>query len=260
MELIISNNEKELLAVDPLIYKASKDAITIYISSGDVFIDKHKLSFGNILELLSALEKHECIIDRVYIIGLISGFSSEINIRTIISGFIGLVKCQLIYIDETVKLQRRLPVLNRCFSAMNEEPSVEVCGKYMILDFHSSLTRWSNFCLQETKNLIAERTVLPDAFISMVSEHLKSKKPFSFIRLNHCENRLLGYDFTFPKEDVDVTYAIQFGETLSSKDTSYISSRIKEAVKNSTILGVPKDSNFSSNKLRLLEFTHVQDL
>ncbi len=255
MELIITNNENDLLHAQSLIRMASRDAVTIYIPSGTISINEHCISFNNILELLTELEKEQISVDRVYIVGVISDFASEINIRTVISGFLGLTKGNLSYIDETVTLKRRLPVLKRCFSAMNEEPIVETSGDYTVLNFEPSFTRWSHFCLQETKDLIAEKTVLQDEFISVVSEHLKLKKAFSFIRLNHCENRLLGYDFSFPKEEVDITYAIQFGEKLNSKDTSYISARMKEAVKNSTIIGVPKDSSLSSNKLRFLEST-----
>ena len=254
MELIITNNENELLHTKSLI-RTKSEATTILISSGKTIINGNTIVFNNILELLTALEKLETSIERVCIVGVISDFSSEINIRTVIAGFIGLTNGKLSYIDETIKLKSRLAVLNRCFSAMNEEPTVEDSDNYTILKFESSSTKWSDFCIQETKDLISDKTILQDDFISIVSEHLKSKKPFSFIRINHCENRLLGYDFSFPKEEVDITYAIQFGENLSSKDTNYISSRIKEAVKNSTIIGVPKDSNFSSNKLRFLEST-----
>ncbi|CAM6604107.1 hypothetical protein GC257_17380 [Escherichia coli] len=254
MELIITNNENELLHTKSLI-RTKSEATTILISSGKTIINGNTIVFNNILELLTALEKLETSIERVCIVGVISNFSSETNIRTVIAGFIGLTNGKLSYIDETIKLKSRLAVLNRCFSAMNEEPTVEDSDNYTILKFESSSTKWSDFCIQETKDLISDKTILQDDFISIVSEHLKSKKPFSFIRINHCENRLLGYDFSFPKEEVDITYAIQFGENLSSKDTNYISSRIKEAVKNSTIIGVPKDSNFSSNKLRFLEST-----
>ncbi len=254
MELIIANNESELLHAKHLI-KTENKPTPIFISSGKATIDDHELVFNNILELLTALEKHEISVERVYIIGVISNFSSEINIRTVIAGFLGLAYGKLSYIDETLILKSRIAVLNRCFSAMNQEPNVENSGSYSILNFESLLTSWSTFCIQETKDLIADKTILQDEFISIVSKHLASKKPFSFIRINHCENRLLGYDFTFPKEEVDITYAIQFGQSLSSKDTNYISSRIKEAVKNSTVIGVPKDSGFSSNKLRFLEST-----
>lgn len=254
MELIITNNESDLLHTKSLI-KIENEAINIFVSSGKAIINEKTIFFNNILELLTALEKEETSIERVCIVGVISNFSSEINIRTVIAGFIGLTNGKLSYIDESVRLKSRIAVLNRCFSAMNEEPTVENSGNYTILNFESSSTRWSEFCIQETKDLISDKTILQDEFISIVYEHLLAKKPFSFIRINHCENRLLGYDFSFPKEEVDITYAIQFGENLSSKDTNYISSRIKEAVKNSTIIGVPKDSFFSSNKLRFLEST-----
>ncbi|HGT5496687.1 TPA: hypothetical protein ACM37B_004301, partial [Escherichia coli] len=205
MELIITNNENELLHTKSLI-RTKSEATTILISSGKTIINGNTIVFNNILELLTALEKLETSIERVCIVGVISNFSSETNIRTVIAGFIGLTNGKLSYIDETIKLKSRLAVLNRCFSAMNEEPTVEDSDNYTILKFESSSTKWSDFCIQETKDLISDKTILQDDFISIVSEHLKSKKPFSFIRINHCENRLLGYDFSFPKEEVDITY------------------------------------------------------
>lgn len=255
MELIISNTDNEFLATKSLLSDADNNAVKVYISTGEALINDCLIKFDNILDFLSKLEKENFHIDKIFIIGVVSSFSSEINIRTAFSAFIGLAIKQFTYIDESSRILRRLPVLNRCFLAMNEEPSVEHSDNYITLKFIQSSNRWSSFCLQETKNLVSEKTVLQDQFISIIAEHLTLKKPFSFIRLNHCENRLLGYDFSFPKEEVDITYAIQFGENLSTKDTGYISSRIKEAVKNATIIGVPKDANLSSSKLRFLEFT-----
>lgn len=255
MEIIISNTDAELIIARPFIVDANSDAVKINLSSGRVLIEDDIIEFNNILELLSSLEKKNLDVDKIFIVGLISSFSSEINIRTAFSGFIGLAKKQLSYIDESSRITGRLSVLNRCFLAMNEEPFVNNTGEHIELKFLRPSNRWSSFCLNETKKNVTERTLLHGDFLNKLSEHLMLRKPFSFIRLNHCENRILGYDFTFPKDEVDITYSIQFGNSLSTQDTSYISSRMKEAVKNATVIGAPKDTPLSSSKLNFLEFT-----
>ena len=254
MKIIISNNDDGLSLSENLFPDLSGNITKINLSSGTAIIANVKLNFSNILELLFSLEKEQFDLNQIIIIGAISNFASEINIRTSFSGFISLVKGRFIYVDETNRINSKFTLLNRCFTAINEEPSVSIHGEHIILNFdHSS--RWSRYCHQETKRLVSDKTVSHEQFLSLLLEHVTSKKPFSFIRINHCENRLLGYDFSFSKEEADITYDIQFGESLNSIDTGYISSRIKEAVKNSTVLGIPQVNDLSSSKLRLLEYT-----
>jgi len=252
MKLIVSNNDDGFSISEAIFPELMNDVIKVNISSGTTIIGNVKFTFSNILEFLFCLEKESLNIEQIIIYGAISHFSSEINIRTAFAGFTSLVKGRLLYVDERSRISSKLTLLNRCFTAINEEPSVRIHDGYIILDFDCP-TRWSSFCHQEVRLATSEKTISHDQFISLLSDHIASKKPFSFIRLNHCENRILGYDFSFSKEEADITYDIQFGKVLNQKETGYISSRIKEAVKNSTVLGIPQDNDLNSSKLRLLE-------
>ena len=181
MEIIISNTDAELIIARPFIVDANSDAVKINLSSGRVLIEDDIMEFNNILELLSSLEKKNLDIDKIFIVGLISSFSSEINIRTAFSGFIGLAKKQFSYIDESSRITGRLSVLNRCFLAMNEEPFVKNTGEHIELKFLRPSNRWSSFCLNETKKNVTESTILQGDFLNKLSEHLMLRKLFSFI-------------------------------------------------------------------------------
>ncbi|WP_257292328.1 hypothetical protein [Endozoicomonas sp. ONNA1] len=251
------NNSSNLFSIEEgvscLVIRESKD---FFEYGGNEF------SFKNLVELVSCIEKTGLTFNNAYVYGGFLKFSSEINVRFLFSVINSLFVCNFKYYDFSQNLKDRATVLNRCFKSLDLYPCLDKFTNnisYLTFkDFDSKLL-WH---YSEKMRLIEYNKVSTTLVIDDIKAALKNKKPFSFIRLNHCENRLLGYDYTFPYQESEITYDIQFGYKLDKQETAAISNLIKNSVKKSDYLGVPVYKTRISKKLHILEnstYIHLRD-
>ncbi|WP_146205463.1 MULTISPECIES: hypothetical protein [unclassified Azospirillum] len=93
-----------------------------------------------------------------------------------------------------------------------------------------------------------------DMLLSCANEALRERVGFSFIRVNHCEPRMIGYPLMYFNSDVYITTRIQWGaEDLSSDDLRYISYELQNSVRMANYIGVPQIKKRIEQKLHILE-------
>jgi hypothetical protein len=229
--------------------------LVIDVNLGEYNFNNINFSFRNLIELVQQLETHNIIVDEITLFSGILKYSSEINIRVLLSGFTNIVKSRFCYVDSKFLFERKIFMTDRCLLAIAKNPSLVESEKLITLNFDVNQKSWLNHTYEHMNQLIERNRVSQLSFLSKVDKAITNKQPFSFVRLNHCENRLMGQGVTFTKAEADITYKRQFGYMLNERDTSYISYRIKMSVKNSDVIGVPDTKKNSTNKLHLLENT-----
>jgi hypothetical protein len=93
-----------------------------------------------------------------------------------------------------------------------------------------------------------------EALLGQVSEHLSRGEGFSFVRFNHCEPRVLGYDKFYYDKDLDVTFDIQWGRTnISRSERKYLSYLLEQSLSSANVVGVPRFNNEITTRLHVLE-------
>ena len=255
MNVLIINDEINDGFLSESKYEPSSFELVINTSLQQFSFDNIHYEFKNIIELIQLLEKNEVHIDELVILTGILNYSSEINIRVLFSGFSNIVKSRFTYVDTKTVFNNKLFLVNRCFFAIGKMPNVYDSGRLTTLTFENSENSWLNFSSKHMHEKIEKNRIPHSSLLSCIKEAIKNKSAFSFVRLNHCENRLIGQGITFPKEEADITYKRQFGFVLNEEDTNYISHRIKASVKGADIIGVPDKKPNTTDKLHLLENT-----
>ncbi|MFA0426720.1 hypothetical protein [Vibrio sp. 10N.222.51.C5] len=257
MNLLILGNElsaEEALSMIPL--KGTKFDSVVDLANKKYICQSGPVKFNNLIELIEGIESLGTQYEYIVVSGGVLNFASEINIRTALSGLMGRVTNKLIYIDRLARFKAKSSELSRVLYAINFYPDLsEIKEKdYSFLEFKKK-GNWFEFEREQTLHKISEKSISTNHLLDKLEFAIQHATSFSFVRINHCENRLLGYGLTFSKEEANITYDIQFGYELCEDETNYISSRIKDAVRNSDVLGVPIPKEISTNKLHLLENT-----
>ncbi|MCH7372356.1 hypothetical protein [Aeromonas sp. MR16] len=231
----------------------TNSTLTINIHEGNFSFNETVHYFSNIVELSKILEKH-FIFTSVIVIGSILDFSSEINVKTLFSTFIGISQESFKYIDHENKIESRASLLSRVFNAIGITPI------YKKDNFTISLTvekqpsnKWSELEQQLVFNEVNKNMLTTAAFLIEIASSFEIKKAYSVLKIHHCENKLLGYGHSYSHEEIKLIYSHQFGYTLDEADTYHISTLIKRAVINCNIIAVPTLKRVSSNRLHLLE-------
>jgi hypothetical protein len=231
-------------------------ATVIDLENKNYLISNDKVDFENLIDLLKSLEKAGTRYEHIIISGGLLNFSSEINIRIALCGLIGIAREKVIYFDRSVLFENKVGMLSRCLNSINIHPkySPSRINGYSFIDIEIG-NSWSSFENEIALKKISNKRLSFSLLIEKLEQAIENSSPFSFIRINHCENRLLGYGNTFSIAEANITYDIQFGYKLDEDKTNYISHRIKDSVRNSDVLGVPTPKPLSTNKLHLLENT-----
>ncbi|MEH8165584.1 hypothetical protein Q7I20_00285 [Aeromonas veronii] len=206
--------------------------------------------------------------DLIYLIGVASSFNSENIVRLLISTCGMLTSNNLIVIEPRSYTYDSALLINRVCSCLDIEcPVVSISTNSIAeMQFRFSTDSIPHYSIRHKSGYIvdvinATKVSTIDA-LNLIRNSFKEKSGFSFIRINHCENRLWGFEYTFGKSDVNDTYSIQFGEQLDSSDSRLISGLIGTAVRNASLLGVPVLSHLTNRKLGILEnstFVHLRD-
>ncbi|WP_162989540.1 hypothetical protein [Comamonas sp. lk] len=227
--------------------------IKVNLSSGSFKYGQEDIKFTNLLNLTSALEKSFSF-DNVIVYGSVLSYSSEINVRTIFAGLLGITKKSLRYIDADENITSRVGLLSRVFNAIGVRPEFSKLNGFAMLEFRRDVSNaWEDFERALVCKVVSQNMLSTQEFIEGVSKSIEKKKPYSFIRVNHCENRLLGYGVSYSQEEAEITYQIQFGYNLEKNDTSAISHMLRGAVADADSIGLPTLKKLSSNKLHILE-------
>ncbi len=235
----------------------------VYLRDGKLTLGDRKLVFDNVLEMSQRLEELDINGLEVTLIGGVLSFSSEINIRKVFGGLLNISKYKFFYYDRKSLIDAKSASLNRVFHTLAVDPKINnIENRILTMEFDREEC-WKDYSLEATKTKIKNNHYDSDGVIDIISEAAKNRESLSLIRLNHCENRLIGFDYTFDIKEAEITYDIQFGYKLPERDTSYISFLIKDAVKNADVLGCPVFVGNSTNTLNLLENStaiHLNDL
>lgn len=263
MNLLItakSKSDNSLLVKEAVKFEAD---VTIELEKEEVIIGGETKKFKNALELVSLLEEAKTSYENICMIGGILSFSSEINIRTLFSAFSNLVKKTFVYADEKKAFDNKVSQINRCLASIDSNPSVvNINTEYLAVSFEKRVF-WQNYSGKVFLEGIQKKFISEEILLSKVSECVAEKKPFSLIRVNHCENRIIGQGFSFDMKEAEITYDIQFGYYPDQRETQYITYRLKDALINSDVIGSPTPKTNSSNRLHLLEnstFIHLNRL
>lgn len=263
MNFLIIDDEKYFHNIINNVISTDDFNNVIFLESGLFSFEDISFNFSNLLDLLEKLEKENLAIDTLTIVGGVLNYSSELNVRTILSSLINLPIKVFSYFEKANNIKSKHSTLNRSFHALGVNPKVNLIDKTTIEIRVESDNSWENFSLGLMKETVTEKLVTTSSLVDELEVLVSQKKPTSLIRLNHCENRLLGFGYTFDKKEADITYDIQFGYVLDEINTNYISMRMRDAVKNADIIGTPAFSRNSSNKLNILEnstYIHLNSL
>lgn len=235
--------------------------IQINLKDGFFIFDNEKKNFKNLIDLL-ALFENNFVFNNVVIYGSILDYSSEINVRTMFAGFFGLASNVFKYIDNEETLYSRAGLLSRVFNAVSINPEFNKLNRYIALKFRKELKNtWDDIERALVYRTVSENMLSTKEFIELASDSIDKKKSFSFIRVNHCENRLLGYGLSYSQEEAEITYKIQFGYKVEASDTFLISNMLRTALADADAIGLPTLKKTSSNKLNILEnstYFHLQ--
>lgn len=263
MKILIIDDEKSFHNIINNVLNTSEYDVTIFLQSCYFAYGKDKFEFSNLIEFVIKLEKENIEVTEIEILGSVLNYSSELNVRTILSGLINLPTKSFVYYEKTSKIESSIHSLNRCFNAIGVVPQVDTLDlKTLKLTVDKKLL-WEQFSLSSFKKKVNRLKLDNDALVARIENAIDKKERLSLIRLNHCENRIMGYGFTFDKKEAEITYDIQFGYSLSDEQTSHLSTMIKQAVKNANILGTPAFRDNSSDKLVVLEnstYIHLNKL
>ena len=206
--------------------------------------------------------------DNVYLVGVVSSFNSENIVRLLISSC-GMITNQNLFVFEVDGYAFTAgPLLTRICNCLDvDSPVIDKIGESIIsIRFEFSKDEIPYMSIRNRSGFVVEainKTKIPanDALNLMV-DSFKNRKGFSFIRINHCENRLWGFEYTYGKSDVNDTYDIQFGELLNYDETHRISELMGAAIRDASLLGVPLLSHVTNRKLGILEnstFVHLRN-
>lgn len=92
-----------------------------------------------------------------------------------------------------------------------------------------------------------------DDAINKINLAIVNKKPFSLVRIGHCEIRFVAQDIFYGPNDIEKSSMIQWGENIDSGKINWVRDNIKDAVLNADVLGLKKRSKFSSEVLKILD-------
>lgn len=206
--------------------------------------------------------------NNIYLIGVSSSFNSENIVRLLISSCGMVTKNKVSVIEADSYAYTAGPLINRICNCLDlNSPSIITINESIInLQFEFSKKDIPYMSIRNASgyvtNAINKTKISTNDALNLMVDSFKNKKGFSFIRINHCENRLLGFEYTYGKSDANDTYDIQFGEQLNQEETHRISELMAGAVRNSSLLGVPVLSHITNRKLGILEnstFVHLRD-
>lgn len=114
------------------------------------------------------------------------------------------------------------------------------------------------------KKLVENIWIEDSQLLKNIENAVIQKQPLSFVRLGHGENRVLGYNYSFSKEDADHTTQILFGEKFSHQILDELSYLLKQSFANADIIGAPIFRGFDSRSdLKIVDNTsyiHMRDL
>lgn len=113
------------------------------------------------------------------------------------------------------------------------------------------------------KNIVDSVWIDELKLLNKLKESIDSKTPFSFVRLGHGENRILGYSYSFSKEDADHTTQILFGEKLNHQSLEHLSYLLKQSFSNADVVGAPIFRGFDARSdLKIVDnstYIHLRD-
>lgn len=114
------------------------------------------------------------------------------------------------------------------------------------------------------KNLVQNIWIEDSQLLKNIQNAVIQKQPLSFVRLGHGENRVLGYNYSFSKEDAHHTTQILFGEKFNHQVLDELSYFLKQSFANADIIGAPIFRGFDSRSdLKIVDNTsyiHMRDL
>jgi hypothetical protein len=205
--------------------------------------------------------------ENVILSGLISEFSTERIVRYLIGCAIKISTCNVYIIERQEFLSGLSSRLIRVSHALDFQFTIDCESQtdLCILRITTSELKRRFLSIHDRNDictLVSQRMLSSTALLQMALKSAESNTGFSFIRLGHCENRMLGFGYSFGYSDAKTTYDIQFGYTVSPSQTRDISSKIFKSVNEATVLGVPKFSGFSTDSLKILDnatFIHLRD-
>lgn len=86
-----------------------------------------------------------------------------------------------------------------------------------------------------------------------------AREPFSLIRLGDGEGALMGYPHVTDREAVDRSFKVWFGNTsISDREAMGIAFRIREAVRNSDIVGLPRKKQLERHPYYQAVYTSIE--
>ncbi|GEM_PF-1786663 len=113
------------------------------------------------------------------------------------------------------------------------------------------------------QHLVDRIWIEDEQLLSSIENAVVNEQPLSFVRLGHGENRVLGYNYSFSKEDADHTTQILFGEKFSHEILDELSYYLKQSFTNADIIGTPIFRGFDSRSdLKIVDNTsyiHLRD-
>jgi len=236
----------------------------IDLSQKVLSMDFGAIGFNNLVDLLDLMERNFASYEEIILAGDLLSFSSEVNVRSLFAGFIGLATSKFVYVDKSERIKTRTELLGRVFRSLGVCPLVNEDDGVTALSFElisRGVKDWSSYSFDVflQRSIEPNRLVDSDFYLSLENA-IASKVPFSLIRVNHCENRIIGQGYSFSIDEANIAYDIQFGTRLDRFETHNISSDIKKAIIGCDVIGVPTYKKYSSNKLHILEMSSYRHL
>jgi hypothetical protein len=89
--------------------------------------------------------------------------------------------------------------------------------------------------------------------VKSVIKAIEEQKPFSMLRVGHCEVRFLAYGYLYGESDIDASAALQWGQSVDSGKAQWIQNNLVKAIANASMLGYKARAEFSSKPLKIFE-------
>jgi hypothetical protein len=207
----------------------SKDAIFDYLNEWDD-IDAH-------LILVDGLTK----------------YTTEENYRLALAKLIGCKGVGVAMVVENFD-HPSIPIIFRCARVLGVIDYIDSfrLGARLYIYFKRGVNNFDTFSW--SKNPAPYIDHLGDGEVSeIIISAIKSQRPFSLIRVGHCEIRFIGYDQFYGVTDVNKSSLIQWGSVAPEDFIRKVKKDLSKSVSNSDILGFKSRVTFKVDSLGVLD-------